>query len=240
MSTLVSPTGQCRALTVLQTVAVREYSMEVGAAQVCVTGALTYLASATPARRLDDASDSKTPRHRHSPVRGKPGHAGRVARNYAVRPAASITRRASSGERYFLLGATFVFPPQTRCLAGPLKSRICAVIDTADLRSIVFLGESTNVCRLWTVHGFSFRSDFGAIAIPVDLEQIGGQALGHRGDDVLAIIGAAGSSPGSLSLSASGRLASYALSKASTLSCETPDCWHSNASTSSCNATRSS
>jgi len=34
-------------------------------------GALTYPASATPARRLDDASGSKTPRQRHSPVRGE-------------------------------------------------------------------------------------------------------------------------------------------------------------------------
>lgn len=36
---------------------------------------------------------------------------------------------------------------------------------------------------------FSFRGDFGAIATPVDVEQIGRQPLGHRGDDVLAMVG---------------------------------------------------
>ena len=51
--------------------------------------------------------------------------------------------------------------------------------------------ESTNVCRLWAGYGFSFRSDFGAIAIPIDLGQVGGQPLGHRGDHMLATIGRA-------------------------------------------------
>src|SRR5262249_59715381 len=60
-------------------------------------------------------------------------------------PAAAITRRASSGERYLRL-ATFGFSPQLRASLGCGKSSICAGAVDAIPATFGLLGGKPNVC----------------------------------------------------------------------------------------------